>query len=128
VTRTEVEEIRGVIVNRGILDTLMESGWIRPKGHKQTPGRPATWVTTPEFLVHFGLDGLADLPGMDELKAAGLLDARPAAALSDFTGEAASAEPADDGEDVDGDDDADIQIDDIEAPLSDPEPEPPAPS
>jgi segregation and condensation protein B len=128
VTRTEVEEIRGVIVNRGILDTLMESGWIRPKGHKQTPGRPATWVTTPEFLVHFGLDGLADLPGMDELKAAGLLDARPAAALADFTGEAASAEPADDGEDVDGDDDADIQIDDIEAPLSDPEPEPPAPS
>jgi hypothetical protein len=65
---------------------------------------------------------------MGELKASGLLDARPAAALSDFTGEAASAEPADDGEDVDGDDDADIQIDDIEAPLSDPEPEPPAPS
>src|SRR6266550_6467068 len=82
VTRTEIEEIRGVVVNRGILDTLMESGWIRPKGHKQTPGRPATWVTTPEFLVHFGLDGLADLPGIDELKAAGLLDARPAAALT----------------------------------------------
>src|SRR5205814_5060951 len=60
----------------GILDTLLEAGWIRPKGHKQTPGRPATWVTTQEFLVHFGLDGLADLPGVDELKAAGLLDPR----------------------------------------------------
>jgi segregation and condensation protein B len=99
VTRTEIEEIRGVVVNRGILDTLMESGWIRPKGHKQTPGRPATWVTTPEFLVHFGLDGLADLPGIDELKAAGLLDPRPAASLADMVGEAAPVEPPDDGED-----------------------------
>jgi len=133
VTRTEVEEIRGVIVNRAILDTLMESGWIRPKGHKQTPGRPATWVTTPEFLVHFGLDGLADLPGMDELKAAGLLDARPAAALSDFTGEPASAEAPDDGEDSDRDDDADsaaadLETEDVEARPPDPEQEPPAPS
>src|SRR6266699_3923418 len=116
-SRTEIEEIRGVVVNRGILDTLMESGWIRPKGHKQTPGRPATWVTTPEFLVHFGLDGLTDLPGIDELKAAGLLDARPAAALADMVGNAGAAEPAEDEDrssdeesaaldsDLDGDDD-----------------------
>ncbi len=106
VTRTEIEEIRGVIVNRGILDTLMESGWIRHKGHKQTPGRPATWVTTPEFLAHFSLDGLADLPGIDELRAAGLLDARPAAALAELVGEPPQDNEADDDNgDADGDDD-----------------------
>ncbi|HEX3497965.1 MAG TPA: SMC-Scp complex subunit ScpB [Stellaceae bacterium] len=123
VTRTEIEEIRGVVVNRAILDTLMESGWIRPKGHKQTPGRPATWVTTPEFLVHFGLDGLADLPGIDELKAAGLLDPRPAASLTDMVAETAPAEPPDDAND-DGDDDG---RDDAEALAPDLERDPPAP-
>jgi len=92
VTRSEIEEIRGVVINRSILETLMESGWIRPKGHKQTPGRPATWVTTPEFLVHFGLDGVSDLPGIDELKAAGLLDPRPTAALLGVVGGAAPEE------------------------------------
>jgi segregation and condensation protein B len=86
VTRGEVEEIRGVALSRGILDTLMESGWIRPKGHKQTPGRPAMWVTTPEFLTHFGLEALSDLPGIDELKAAGLLDARPSTSLGEVIG------------------------------------------
>lgn len=125
VTRTEIEEIRGVVVNRGILDTLMESGWIRPKGHKQTPGRPATWVTTPEFLVHFGLDGLADLPGIDELKAAGLLDPRPAASLTDMVAESAPAEPQDETDDDDGNDD---RADDLEALMPDIEPDPPAPS
>jgi segregation and condensation protein B len=83
VTRGEIEEIRGVALSRGILDTLMESSWIRPKGHKQTPGRPAMWVTTPEFLAHFGLEALSDLPGIEELKAAGLLDARPSASLGE---------------------------------------------
>lgn len=77
VTRAEVEEIRGVALSRGTLETLMEAGWIRPKGRRQTPGRPATWVTTDQFLAHFGLDQLSDLPGIDELKAAGLLDPRP---------------------------------------------------
>jgi len=128
VTRTEIEEIRGVIVNRGILDTLMESGWIRPKGHKQTPGRPATWVTTPEFLVHFGLDGLADLPGIDELKAAGLLDPRPAASLTDMVADSVPAESEDEAED-DGDDDADADDDrgdEVEALASDAETDPPA--
>src|SRR5258707_11738711 len=126
VTRTEIEEIRGVVVNRGILDTLMESGWIRPKGHKQTPGRPATWVTTPEFLVHFGLDGLADLPGIDELKAAGLLDPRPAASLTDMVADSAPTEPPDEADD-DGDDDADDDRgDEVDALASDAETEPPA--
>jgi segregation and condensation protein B len=128
VTRTEIEEIRGVIVNRGILDTLMESGWIRPRGHKQTPGRPATWVTTPEFLVHFGLDGLADLPGIDELKAAGLLDPRPAASLTDMVADSAPAEPEDEAED-DGDDDADDDRgEEVEALVSNAETDPPAPT
>jgi len=95
VTRAEIEEIRGVALSRGMLDMLMEAGWVRPKGHRQTPGRPATWVTTDAFLAHFGLDSLADLPGMDELKAAGLLDARPAASLGDM---AETAEDRGDGE------------------------------
>ena len=72
-TRAEVEEIRGVGLGRGTLDLLLEAGWIAPKGRRRTPGRPITWVTTPEFLEHFGLDGLDDLPGIDELTAAGLL-------------------------------------------------------
>jgi segregation and condensation protein B len=78
VTRAEIEEIRGVALSRGTLDTLMEAGWIQPKGHRETPGHPATWVTTDDFLSHFGLNSAKDLPGMEELKAAGLLDARPA--------------------------------------------------
>jgi len=78
ITRAEVEEVRGVALSRGTLDLLMEAGWIQPKGHRETPGRPATWVTTEHFLLHFGIDDLNDLPGVEDLKAAGLLDARPA--------------------------------------------------
>lgn len=78
VTRAEVEEIRGVQLGRGTLDVLLDQGWIRPKGRRQTPGRPVTWGTSEAFLDHFGLESLADLPGVDDLKAAGLLDARPA--------------------------------------------------
>jgi segregation and condensation protein B len=78
VTRAEVEEIRGVALSRGTLDTLLEAGWIRPKGRRQTPGRPVTWVTTEAFLDHFGLESREALPGIEELKAAGLLDARSA--------------------------------------------------
>jgi segregation and condensation protein B len=126
VTRTEIEEIRGVVVNRGILDTLMESGWIRPKGHKQTPGRPATWVTTPEFLVHFGLDGLADLPGIDELKAAGLLDPRPAASLTDMVADSAPTEPPDEADEDGGDEASDDRAEDAEALAPDLDPDSPA--
>jgi len=77
VTRAEIEEIRGVALGKGTLDTLMEAGWVRPKGRRMTPGRPLIWVTTKEFLAHFGLDSLGDLPGVDELRAAGLLDLTP---------------------------------------------------
>jgi segregation and condensation protein B len=78
VTRGEIEEIRGVIISQGTLDRLLEIGWIKPKGRRQTPGRPVTWVTTDSFLEHFGLDSLDALPGIEELRATGLLDARPA--------------------------------------------------
>jgi segregation and condensation protein B len=74
VTRAEIEEIRGVGVSKGTLDLLLEIGWVRPRGRRRTPGRPVTYGTTEAFLQHFGMDRVGDLPGMDELKAAGLLD------------------------------------------------------
>ena len=78
VTRAEIEEIRGVALSKGTLDTLLEIGWVRPKGRRRTPGRPVTWATSDSFLDHFSIENLDDLPGLDELKVAGLLDARPA--------------------------------------------------
>jgi len=87
VTRSEVEEIRGVSVSKGSFDVLLEAGWIKPVGRRRTPGRPTTWGTTPAFLEEFGLDSLADLPGLDELKASGLLDTRPAGTIIGDTGE-----------------------------------------
>jgi segregation and condensation protein B len=78
VTRAEIEAIRGVAVGQGTLDRLLEAGWVQPKGRRDTPGRPLTWVTTPAFLSHFGLDSVKDLPGIDELRASGLLDIGPA--------------------------------------------------
>ena len=77
-TRAEIESIRGVAVNRGTLDVLLEAGWIKPGRRRNTPGRPTTWVTSEAFLSHFGLESLQDLPGVKELKSAGLLDTRPA--------------------------------------------------
>ncbi|RMF14100.1 MAG: SMC-Scp complex subunit ScpB [Alphaproteobacteria bacterium] len=74
VTRAEIEEIRGVSVSKGTLDILFEAGWIRPAGRREVPGRPLQFATTREFLVHFGLDRIDDLPGLGELKAAGLLE------------------------------------------------------
>jgi segregation and condensation protein B len=76
VTRAEIEEIRGVATSRGTIDLLLETGWIRMRGRRKTPGRPVTYGTTEDFLSHFGLDTVADLPGLDELKGAGLLDSR----------------------------------------------------
>ena len=79
VTRAEIEEVRGVALSKGTLDTLFAAGWVRPKGRRRTPGRPLTWATTDGFLDHFGLESLSDLPGVKELEAAGLLDSRAAA-------------------------------------------------
>ena len=78
VTRAEIEEIRGVGLSKGTMDVLFEAGWIRPRGRRQTPGRPVTWGTTEGFLDQFAMESIDDLPGMDELKAAGLIDKRPA--------------------------------------------------
>ena len=76
VTRAEIEEIRGVAVSKGTLDLLFELRWIRPRGRRRTPGRPVTYGTTSQFLEYFSLESIGDLPGMSDLKAAGLLDAR----------------------------------------------------
>ena len=74
VSRAEIEAIRGVQTGKGTLDVLMEAGWVRPAGRRESPGRPLTYATTPAFLSHFGLKSRRDLPGLDDLKAAGLLD------------------------------------------------------
>jgi segregation and condensation protein B len=76
VTRAEIEEIRGVATSRGTIDLLLETSWIRMRGRRRSPGRPVTYGTTEAFLVHFGLDSVGDLPGLEELKGAGLLDSR----------------------------------------------------
>ena len=76
VTRVEVEEIRGVVMSKGTFDVLMETGWIKPRGRRKVPGRPITYGTTEEFLSHFGLEELGNLPGLEELKGSGLLDNR----------------------------------------------------
>jgi segregation and condensation protein B len=74
VTRAEIEEIRGVTTSKGTLDVLLETGWIRLRGRRKAPGRPVTYGTNEAFLSHFGLDALSDLPGLDELKGAGLIE------------------------------------------------------
>ncbi|WP_127143494.1 SMC-Scp complex subunit ScpB [Pelagibacterium montanilacus] len=76
VTRAEIEEVRGVSISKGTLDVLMEAGWVRMRGRRRSPGRPVTYGTTEGFLDHFGLESLGDLPGLDELKGAGLLSSR----------------------------------------------------
>jgi segregation and condensation protein B len=82
VTRAEVEEIRGVTISKGTLDVLIETGWVRLRGRRKAPGRPVTYGTTEQFLVHFGLDQVEDLPGLEELKGAGFLDDRLPAGFS----------------------------------------------
>ena len=91
VTRAEIEEIRGVAISKGTLDVLLEAGWVRLRGRRRTPGRPVTFGTTAEFLDHFGLEAIGDLPGLADLKAAGLLDSLKGA-LGEFP------QPDDDGE------------------------------
>ena len=110
VTRAVIEEIRVVVISKGTLDTLMEAGWIVPKGRKQTAGRPVTWVTTEAFLLHFGLASLTDLPGIDELRAAGLIGPRPDMTLAETIGVPAEERLPDvpgENEDEDEDSEAD---------------------
>jgi len=96
VSRAEIEAIRGVQTSSGTLDVLMEAGWVRVAGRREVPGRPVIYATTPEFLSHFGLKSRRDLPGIDELKAAGLLDPIDDA-YEDLVAQAA---PADDDSDT----------------------------
>ena len=122
VTRADIEEIRGVAVSKGALDVLMEANWVRMRGRRRAPGRPITYGTTQDFLIHFGLDAVGDLPGLDELKGAGLFEGKlpvgfevpapsddaalaadedpleDAGALAEAWGEPASHEGADAGE------------------------------
>jgi segregation and condensation protein B len=98
VTRAEIEEIRGVSVSRGTVDQLIELGWVRFGRRKMTPGRPVTFVVTDAFLDHFGLESARDLPGLKELRAAGLLESRPMPG-----GEAGAAAPDEDDGDDGGD-------------------------
>ena len=96
ITRAEIEEIRGISLSKGTMDILLELTWIKPRGRRRTPGRPLTWGTSPAFLDHFGLSDITDLPGMDDLKAAGLLrKGQILGALMDHNA----------GDDEDGDDD-----------------------
>ncbi|MFL9841425.1 SMC-Scp complex subunit ScpB [Sphingomonas sp. ST-64] len=99
VTRAEIEAIRGVQISKGTLDVLMEAGWIRPAGRREVPGRPLLYATTAEFLSHFGLASRRDLPGIDDLRAAGLLDP------VDLAFEAAHSENSDGEAVVTGDED-----------------------
>ena len=87
VTRSEIENIRGVQMGRGSIDHLMEIGWIKPSGRKNIPGKPALWVTTELFMEHFGIEKMSDLPNKDELKASGFLEKRSAiATITDIAG------------------------------------------
>lgn len=83
VTRAEIEEVRGVACSKGTLDVLLEAGWVRLRGRRQSPGRPVTYGTTDGFLDHFGLGSVDDLPGVEELKGTGLLDAAPPRGIPD---------------------------------------------
>jgi len=109
VSRAEIESIRGVQTSAGTLDVLMEAGWIKLAGRRDVPGRPVIYATTPEFLDHFGLSSRRDLPGMDELRASGLLDpvddAFDEAMASTGGSEGAESEPAEDATDTDDADD-----------------------
>ncbi|MFK7745655.1 MAG: SMC-Scp complex subunit ScpB [Roseobacter sp.] len=98
VTRAEIEEIRGVSVSRGTVDQLLEMEWIRFGRRKMTPGRPVTFVVTSEFLDHFGLENARDLPGLKELRAAGLLENRPPPGALDLSRD----DEDDDEEDIEG--------------------------
>jgi len=102
ITRAEIEEIRGISLSKGTMDILLELGWISPRGRRRTPGRPLTWGTSPAFLDHFGLADIGDLPGMDDLKAAGLLrKGQILGALMDHTSQ---------NDDLDDEDDSDADF------------------
>ena len=101
ITRAEIEEIRGISLSKGTMDILLELTWIKPRGRRRTPGRPLTWGTSPAFLDHFGLSDITDLPGMGDLKAAGLL--RKGQILGALMDHNAGDDEDGDNDDLDGD-------------------------
>ena len=105
VTRAEIEEVRGVVTSKGTLDVLMETGWVRMRGRRKVPGRPVTYGTTAEFLDHFGLEQIKDLPGLDELKGSGLLQSQVPAGF---------AVPVPSDDDALEDDEDPFTLDDVE--------------
>lgn len=120
VTRTEIEEVRGVATSKGTLDVLMEAGWVRMRGRRRSPGRPVTYGTTMGFLDHFGLEQITDLPGLGELKGAGLLSSNlppdfsvPKPTDGDLTSDEDPLEPDDAGDDLLSDLDATNKADEI---------------
>src|SRR6201994_1676231 len=121
VTRAEIEEIRGVVTSKGTLDVLLETGWIRPRGRRKTPGRPLTFGTTESFLSQFSLEALGDLPGLEELKGTGMLDTR---LPTGFTVPSPSDDPQlrEDEDPLEPGDDLELML----APRAEPEPEPEA--
>ena len=114
ITRAEIEEVRGVSLSKGTIDILLEAGWVKPRGRRRLPGRPVTWGTTDSFLDHFGLESLNALPGVDELRAAGLLDRRRGfGPLAEQLGLGEqSLEPDEDDED---ENEEEIDLDEIDA-------------
>ncbi len=119
ITRAEIEEVRGVSLSKGTIDILLEAGWVKPRGRRRLPGRPVTWGTTDSFLDHFGLESLNALPGVDELRAAGLLDRRRGfgpLAEQLGTGEESSV-PDEDDED---EDEEEIDLAEIDAEFANP--------
>lgn len=114
VTRAEIENIRGVVTHKGTLDALMEMGWIKPGRRRETPGRPLTWVSTSAFLDQFGLAAITDLPGLDDLKASGLLDRRPAIEAIPSSGDLFGDMPVEEEDYDDDNEDDDIADDEDE--------------
>lgn len=132
VTRADIEEIRGVAISKGTLDLLIETGWARLRGRRRSPGRPVTYGTTEEFLLHFGLEQITDLPGLDELKGTGLFDGRLPQGFdvptpNDSEELAEDEDPLEDDEILDLSGEAPDQIDELDAGTEDqtdaPEPE-----
>jgi segregation and condensation protein B len=123
VTRAEIENIRGVATHKGTLDALMEAGWVKPGRRRNSPGRPLTWVTTTGFLDQFNLESIMDLPGMDDLKASGMLDRRPAIEAipsgDDLFSQGDLAEELEDNEQSEYEEDFEDALGDDDEPLED---------
>ncbi len=119
VTRADIEDIRGVSLSKGSLEVLLEAGWVVPKGRRKTPGKPVLYATSDTFLEHFGLESMTDLPGLDELKATGMLQREPPmpTALEQASGEGQEGDEDDSDLDEDSSEDSGAETSDSVVPL-----------